>query len=73
MTRTPETCAYVRGICDALEALTDLCRLPLDEMGEHPLADLTTWEVGQAFREAVVSACRRRIGRVPLAVRRAGR
>ncbi len=73
MSGLPAERGYVRGIRDALLALGEVCNRPLDEMGNHPLGDLTTWEIHEAFRGAILATCRARLGRVPPAVKRAGR
>ena len=72
MTGTPDGRAYARGIEDALLALGRVYNQPLDVSGNHVLSDCATWEIHEIYREAVLAACRARLGRVPAALRRAG-
>jgi hypothetical protein len=73
MAGSPDVRAYARGIAEALDALTELFDQPLDQAGVHPLADLTTWEIRDLARRAVVERCRISPGYVPPAVARFAR
>lgn len=73
MTGTPDVCAYARGIADALAALGGLFDQPPDASGNHPLSDMTTWEIRDLARGAILDRCRAVVGSVPEIVRQAGR